>query len=47
MVNDSVEMLRLELHGRHLGYLAGYQSGRNIVVFDEAWRFDTSRPTAM
>ena len=45
MVNDSVEMLRLELHGRHLGYLAGYQNGRNIVVFDEAWRFDASRPT--
>ncbi|HSP59310.1 MAG TPA: HipA domain-containing protein [Halomonas sp.] len=45
MVNDAVEMLRLELHDRQVGYLAGYRSGRNVVVFDDAWRLDTSRPT--
>lgn len=45
MASETVEMLRLELHGSPVGFLAGYQSGRNIMVFDEAWRFDTSRPT--
>lgn len=45
MADDSVEMLHLELHGRRVGYLAGYRSGRNVMVFDEAWRFDASRPT--
>ncbi|GHE21790.1 type II toxin-antitoxin system HipA family toxin [Halomonas urumqiensis] len=45
MANDAVEMLRLELHGRGVGYLAGYRSGRNVMVFDDAWRLDASRPT--
>ncbi len=45
MVNEAVEMLSLELHGRRVGYLAGYQGGRNVMVFDEAWRLDDSRPT--
>lgn len=45
MANDAVEMLHLELHGRQVGYLAGYRSGRNVMVFDDAWRLDASRPT--
>lgn len=45
MPNEAVEMLCLELHGRRVGYLAGYQGGRNVLVFDEAWRQDGERPT--
>ncbi|WP_355661632.1 type II toxin-antitoxin system HipA family toxin [Halomonas salifodinae] len=45
MATEAVEMLRLELHGHQVGYLAGYQGGRNVLVFDEAWRQDASRPT--
>ncbi|WP_240609959.1 type II toxin-antitoxin system HipA family toxin [Billgrantia endophytica] len=45
MVDEAVEMLSLELHGQRVGYLAGYQSGRNVLVFADAWRLDTARPT--
>ncbi|MDI5891900.1 type II toxin-antitoxin system HipA family toxin [Halomonas rhizosphaerae] len=45
MTDESVQMLALSLHGHRIGYLAGYQGGRNIMVFDEAWRLDTGRPT--
>ncbi len=45
MVNESVEMLSLWLHGRRLGWLAGYRGGRNVLVFDDDWRLDESRAT--
>ncbi|MGE4534372.1 type II toxin-antitoxin system HipA family toxin [Halomonas sp.] len=45
MAGESVEMLSLWLHGRRLGWLAGYRGGRNVLVFDEDWRLDDSRPT--
>ena len=45
MTDESVEMLSLWLHGRRLGWLAGYRGGRNVLVFDDAWRLDENRPT--
>jgi len=45
MVNEPVEMLELSLHGRRVAYLAGYRGGRNVLVFDEAWRLDPGRPS--
>lgn len=45
MTDESVQMLALSLHDHRIGYLAGYQGGRNVMVFDEAWRLDTERPT--
>lgn len=45
MVSESVEMLQLDLHGRRVGFLAGYRSGRNVMVFDEGWRLGSGRPT--
>ncbi|SEM14344.1 type II toxin-antitoxin system HipA family toxin [Halomonas daqiaonensis] len=45
MTDEPVQMLALSLHGHRVGYLAGYQGGRNVMVFDEAWRLDSERPT--
>ena len=30
---DEINVLKLTLHGRLVGYLAGYQSGRNVLNF--------------
>lgn len=45
MYDESVEMLSLWLYGRRLGWLAGYRGGRNVLVFDDDWRFDENRAT--
>ena len=45
MANENVEVLKILLHGQTVGYLAGYQGGRNIFVFDEDFRNDPHRPT--
>ncbi|MDN3520757.1 type II toxin-antitoxin system HipA family toxin [Halomonas ramblicola] len=45
MVDEPVEMLELSLHGRRVAYLAGYRGGRNVLVFDDAWRLDPERAT--
>jgi serine/threonine-protein kinase HipA len=45
MVTESVEVLHLTLHGASVGYLAGYQNGRNILVFDPDYQHDANRPT--
>lgn len=34
---ETVEVLKLSLHGLTVGHLAGYQGGRNILVFDPAY----------
>jgi serine/threonine-protein kinase HipA len=44
MVTETVELLKLSLHNITVGYLAGYQSGRNILVFDQAYAADPDRP---
>lgn len=45
MTTETVEVLKLSLHGMTIGYLAGYQNGRNILVFDPTYIANTDRPT--
>lgn len=40
-----VTVLRLTLQGRLVGYLAGYQNGRNLLLFADEFRHDPDRPT--
>ncbi len=42
---DEVNVLRLTIHGRLVGYLTGFQNGRNILSFANEFRFDAARPT--
>lgn len=43
--DDEVNVLRLALHGRLVGYLAGFQNGRNVLSFADEFKNDASRPT--
>lgn len=42
---DEVSVLQLSLHGRLVGYLAGYQDGRNLLTFAHEFKADALRPT--
>lgn len=42
---DEINVLKLTLHGRLVGYLAGYQDGRNLLTFAEEFKADRARPT--
>lgn len=42
---EIVEVLKLSLHGVTVAHLAGYQGGRNILVFDPAYVTNPDRPT--
>jgi serine/threonine-protein kinase HipA len=42
---ERVSVLRLTLHGVTVGFLAGYQGGKNVLAFDPAFRERRSRPT--
>jgi len=42
---DEVSVLTLSLHGRRVGYLAGYRNGRNVLGFADDFRNDPARPT--
>lgn len=42
---DEVNVLRLTLHNRLVGYLAGFQGGRNILSFAGEFKHDSNRPT--
>jgi serine/threonine-protein kinase HipA len=42
---ERVSVLRLTLHGVTVGFLAGYQGGRNILSFDPTYRENDRRPT--
>jgi len=42
---ETVEVLRVHLHGVTVGYLIGYQHGRNIFVFDDDYAVSSNRPT--
>ncbi|MEX0618384.1 MAG: type II toxin-antitoxin system HipA family toxin [Pseudohongiellaceae bacterium] len=42
---DEARVLTLSLHGRLVGYLAGYRNGRNVLSFAENFRHDPARPT--
>ena len=45
MVTETVEVLKLSLYGVTVGYLAGYQGGKNILVFDREYVANRDRPT--
>lgn len=42
---NNVNVFRLTLHGRLVGYLVGYLSGKNVLSFADEYRQDPSRPT--
>lgn len=42
---DEVNILRLTLHGRLVGYLAGFYDGRNVLSFADEFKSDVNRPT--
>ena len=42
---NEVNVLQLSLHGRLVGYLAGFNNGRNVLSFAEEFISDTGRPT--
>ena len=43
--SDEVNVLQLTLHGRLVGYLAGFNNGRNVLSFAEEFTNDPGRPT--
>ncbi len=45
MASETVEVLKLSLHDVTVGYLAGYQGGKNILVFDQEYITNPDRPT--
>ncbi len=42
---DELNVLQLTLHGRLIGYLAGFSNGRNVLSFAEEFTGDPARPT--
>ncbi|SFH70688.1 type II toxin-antitoxin system HipA family toxin [Modicisalibacter xianhensis] len=45
MKGDALQALDIRLHDQHVGYLAGYQSGRTVMLFSESYRSDPARYT--
>ena len=43
--NVEVNVLQLTLHGRLVGYLAGFNNGRNVLRFADEFKGDPNRPT--
>jgi len=42
---DEVNVLKLTLHGKLVGYLAGFRSGRNVLTFADEFKQNALRPT--
>ncbi len=42
---DSVSFLELTLHGHRIGFIAGYRSGRNVLIFSPEYKENSRRPT--
>ena len=42
---EEVKVLRLTLHGKLVGHLAGFSNGRNVLSFADTFRGDPNRPT--
>ena len=42
---EEVSFLKLSLHGWLVGYLAGFQNGRNVLSFADEFKNDPARPT--
>lgn len=43
--NNEINVLKLTLHGRVIGYLSGAVNGRNVLMFVDEFREDSNRPT--
>ncbi len=44
-MGQEVGVQQLSLHGRLVGYLAGFKNGRNVLTFAEEFKNDPTRPT--
>lgn len=44
-MNNAVNIIQLTLHGETVGYLAGFVSGKNVLIFDEAFNSNAHRST--
>ena len=44
-MGQKVSVVKLTLHGRLVGYLTGFQGGRNVLNFVDEFRGDSHRPT--
>ncbi len=44
-LSEGVSVLKLTLHDKQVGYLAGLQGGRNVLSFTEDFKADPNRPT--
>ncbi|NQZ07623.1 MAG: type II toxin-antitoxin system HipA family toxin, partial [Algicola sp.] len=42
---NEIHVLKLTLHGRLVGYLAGFSNGRNVLTFANEFASDPARPT--
>jgi serine/threonine-protein kinase HipA len=42
---DEINVLKLTLHGRLVGYLAGFHNGRNVLSFADEFKKDAGRTT--
>ncbi len=42
---NEVIILKLSLHNKLAGYLAGFQNGRNVMSFADEFKYDPTRPT--
>jgi len=42
---NEINVLKLTLHGRLVGYLAGFLNGRNVLNFADEFKEDAARPT--
>ena len=42
---NEIQVLKLVLHERLLGYLVGYQGGKNVLSFADSFKVDDNRPT--
>lgn len=40
-----VRVLKLSLHNRLVGYLAGFDNGKNVLTFAQEFALDNNRPT--
>ena len=45
MSSQEASVLKLTLHGRLVGYLVGYNNGKNVLSFTDDFRNDVNRPT--
>ncbi|WP_200834001.1 hypothetical protein [Nitrincola tapanii] len=42
---DQINVLKLSLYERLVGYLAGFQGGRNVLSFADDFKNNAGRPT--